>query len=275
MDQQLTTIVTGVIMLLIGILVSFFIREPMERLRKRLSDKREDEWNRRKRIEKETRTRARFRVTQLCDPTIPFDFSSILKEQNRLQDIIQFEIDDFRKYPTQDEVSELKRLNSKKEFLQKTGDILALKKGETWQGLSDSLPDPHYKGLRELIITNIPLPGNFYGWNSKDRTLLIVSIYPVIQFFPNDGKPTIEDFIIRMSQRMTIFSIIPNLNPKQVHIETSTGCLFDFNVLLRGVVDVVKSPDICPSCGVSIVKQGGDEFYENLKEWLMKAPATH
>ena len=57
MDQQLTTIVTGVIMLLIGILVSFFIREPMERLRKRLSDKREDEWNRRKRIEKEIRTR--------------------------------------------------------------------------------------------------------------------------------------------------------------------------------------------------------------------------
>jgi len=272
MNQQLTTIVTGVVMLLIGILVTFFFGEPIGRLRKRLSDKREAKWIRKERIDIKTRARPRLRVTQLCDPDTPFDFSSILKEQNRLQEIVQFEIDDFRKYPTSDEVSELKRLESKKEFLQKTGDILAQKRGETWQGITDRLPDPDFKGLRELIITNIPLPGNFYGWNSKDRTLLIISICPVIQFFPNDGKPTIEDFIIRMSQRMTIFSIIPNLNPEKVHIQTSTGCLFDFNVLLRGVVDVVKSGDICPSCIECIRKQRGDEFYENLDQWLKIAP---
>jgi hypothetical protein len=271
-NSQLVDILTDALKLIAGILIGFLIGEPLKRLGQRLFNKREEQWDRGDRVDKVTHARPLFRVTQLCMPGSPFDFTSLLKEQNRIQNVVHFEVDDFRRYPLPEEAAELQNQASKKTFLDQAGAILARSHGEAWQGLSDQLPDPHYKGRRDLVLTNIPLPGNFYAWNSKDRNLLVISIASVNPLFPRDGKPTIEDFVLRMTQRMTIFALISSLDPLQAHGELSSGCLFDFNILLRGVVDVVKNPYICPACGALIRRQRGDEFYEELSEWIEKAP---
>ena len=271
MNEQLTEIVVDALKVIISFLLGSFFGEPVKRIGQRLWNKREEIWERRDRVSQKTQPRPKFRVTQLCNPKAPFDFSSVLKEQNRKQDIVLFEMDDFRRFPELDEVVELRSLESKKDFLDRVGALLARMRGETWQGLSDRLPDIPFKSRREFVITNIPIPGNFYGWNAKDRNFLLISTAPVAQFFSVEGEPTIEDFIVRMAQRMTVFSLIPSLDPMTVHAGTSAGCLFDFNILLRGVVDIVREPVICPTCAESIVQDRGDEFYERLDSWI-KSP---
>ena len=273
MNEQLTEIVVDALEVIIGILIGFFFGEPIKRFGQRLLNKREEVWDRKARVAMETQQRPRFRVTQLCDPKSLFDFSSVLKEQNRIQEIVLFEVDDFRRSPGLDKISELKNLRSKKDFLDRVGAMLAQMRGEMWRGVSDRLPNRHFEGRRDLIITNIPIPGNFYGWNSKDRNFLLISTAPIAQFFSVEGGLTIEDFIVRLAQRMAVFSLAPSLDPMTVHADTSAGCLFDFNILLRGVVDVVKKPDICPTCAASIAKDQGDEFYERLSAWIKSAPS--
>ena len=252
--EVITYAVTSIVSLLIGVLIS-------ERFKKW--------WRRRERLHDLLEPKIKFRVTHISDPEAPaIDFSPKLKEQNRQQNTFLFEFEDFMRGPTLEDVSELKRTNSKRNFVDKIGRILACARGGVWKGLTDKSPYKRFKGRRDLVLTNIPLPDNYYGWNSKDRTILVISIAPILHFFSGEGKPTVDDFIVRMAQRMVIFSAVPSIDPKQAHVQTSVGCLFDFTVELRRVVDVVRTPYICPDCLSQILRDRGQDFTVRVLKWL-------
>jgi len=116
-NSQLVDILTDALKLIAGILIGFLFGEPLKRLGQRLFNKREEQWDRGDRINKVTQTRPLFRVTQLCMPGNPFDFSSLIKEQNRIQRVVHFEVDDFRRYPLPEEAAELQIRSAKKLFL--------------------------------------------------------------------------------------------------------------------------------------------------------------
>lgn len=273
MNDQFTGILFDTLKVLIGILLGVIIGDPIKRVSQRFWDKWEKKRDNKNKAKEKTRPRPKFRVTQLCESDKLFDFSSVFKEQNRNQDIVLFEVDDFRRSVRFEEAVELKKIKTLTGFLEKVSALLAQMRRETWQGLSDRSPDIHFTGRREIIITNIPLPRNFYGCNSKDRNFLLISTAPVSPLFSLKDGPTIEDFIMRMTQRMTIFSIVPSLVPKNIHSGTSTGCLFDFTILLQGVVDVVKKPYICQTCRTNIIEEQGLAFYEQLSSWMKLIPS--
>lgn len=124
------------------------------------------------------------------------------------------------------------------------------------------------------MITNVPLPGNYYGWNTRDRILLVISIAPMLNLnlFPIEQRPNMNDFIIRMIQRMAVFAVIPSLNPKETHTESSKGCLFDFTIELKNVVNVVKTPFICHDCRTSIKRSQDMDFFHEIDDWIHEAP---
>jgi hypothetical protein len=264
MNEILPEILAGTATLVIGMILGALLGEPLKRLGKRLSDRRE----RSRRIRARTRARPRFRVTQLCDSASLFDYSSMFKEQNHLQNLVQFDVDDFRRIPLPEELEELGGIESKRSFLERVACILAHDRGEVWQGLGDAPPDSDDVRPKDLVVTNIPLPGNFYAWNSRDRRFLLVSTAPVSDLFPSAGGANLGDFVERIAQRLTVFALVPELDPSELHLELAGGCLFDFNVLLRSVVDVVERPGLCPECGRVIAKSRGGAFYEGVTRWI-------
>jgi hypothetical protein len=213
-----------------------------------------------------------FRITHLtAADAYPIDFSTRIKEQNAHQKLFKFEVKRAITL-TNEEEAKLKGLMRKKDFVETVGHILAHYRNEPWEGLVDRFPDAKDKNPRDIVLTNVPLPGNFYGWNSKDRTFLVISIAPVLNFFQKDERPNLDDFIIRMLQRMATFAVVPGLNPKRTHIDVGTGCLFDFTVELKRVVDVVKISHICSDCLISIKRSQGHKFTVKLNNWIKATP---
>lgn len=207
-----------------------------------------------------------FRIVHLnkAEDDHSMDFSTKIKEQNALQGLFRFEVENV-KILTHEEYSELRGLMSKKDFIEAIASILSYT-------LVNRHPNIKDKKTRKIVLTNVPIPGNFYGWNSMDRTLLVISIAPILKLFPVEERPNLDDFIIRMLQRMATFSVVPSLNPKRTHIEVCRGCLFDFTVELKRVVDVVRIPFICSDCWKLIERDQGAKFVAELKNWIEAAP---
>jgi len=221
------------------------------------------------------RPRFKFSVIQLQDPEAPpFTFSQRLKVQNARQTLFAFEFEELLRAPTPAEIADLKRTDSKRDFVEKVGRFLADARGERWTGLSDSPANKRFKGCRDLVITNLPLPGNYYGWNSKDRTLLVISTAPAQYVLSPAGRLTVEDFVARITQRMAVFAVTPRLDPRREHASKSLGCLFDFTLFLSRVVEILESCNICADCCRSIAQDRGNEFALRVRNWVEDQPLT-
>ena len=91
---------------------------------------------------------------------------------------------------------------------------MARTRDEKWEGLDRALPNGCIKEPRDLVITDIPIPGHYYGWNSLDRKLLVISIASIKQFFPEDGELPMRNFVSTISKRMAVFPSVPGLDPR-------------------------------------------------------------
>ena len=276
------TLVNWIMGPVIGLIIGLLF-EPAKRYVKRKLDERDEKRKICVEMDSATRKRPNFKITQIIDPEAPsIDFSSVLKKQNQLQNLVRFSIDEFLRYPAAGALSELKLLSqtpvkqkgSKKAALGILASIVTKIGNRQWMGFSDKPPGKEIDTERNLIVTNIPLPDRFFAWNSRDRTWLVISTASVLRFFLEEDKPGIRDFVVRIMQRMTVFALVPELDPIHTHVGTAEGCLFDFNVRLEGIADVVASPDVCPVCARAIKEEQSAEFLNGLLEWLKKTPAA-
>ncbi len=252
------TVLKEILLTTVGIFVGFFIYEPLKK------------WLKRKKIVYNMgKDRTRIRVHQLCNPDLPpFDFSPQCTKQNGLQNTFEFAIDEAKIELNTEAIKSLREAKGKKEFTSLIGEILAHARSEKWTGLKNSPPQSQLDIPRDLVITNFPIPGNFYAWNSVGRTLLLVSIRSVEHLFPEGENFTITDFVSRMLQRMAIFSVVPDLDPRKTHRKFSLGCLFDFTDQLNRVLNLIENPYLCPNCQRLIAKSQGDHFSLEVRNWL-------
>ena len=202
-EKVLTLIITGVV----GVIIGFFVKDPLGR------------WlERRREITRVTKQRIKIRVYQLLDPAgSAFDFAQSVTEQNREQDMFLFSVGHPDLAPSADEIRALRQAEGKKAFIGQIWQILTRTRGEKWEGVDQALPKTCIRESRDLVLTDIPIPGHYYGWNSHDRKLLVISISSVKQFFPVDGELPMGSFVGTMAKRMAVFSSVPELDPRATH----------------------------------------------------------
>jgi hypothetical protein len=263
MDPQLPgQIIFAVISGIIGLLVGTILGEPLQRWWQNWLDMKTE-------IANILSPRYRFNVLQLQDPNAPeFNFSRRIKDQNDCQRLFLFEIEESLRAVSGEAVTKIADTNSKKSFVDNVGRLLADARNESWNGLSDKPSDKRRNRRRDIVITNLPLPGNFYGWNSKDRTLLVISTAPSQYILEPGGELTVDDFVVRILQRMAVFAITPRIDPRRDHIRKSVGCLFDFTVFLSNLGDILGNCNICPDCCRLIAQDHGDYFALRVREWV-------
>lgn len=266
-DQLVMEAIEPLIILIIGFLFGIIINPVKKHLKER--DLYEEIFE---------KPKYKFRITHLISSyTDPIDFSTCIKEQNAHQRLFKFEVERVRTLTKEEDDMLSGKMSKKsdfgkKDFLELVGEFLTNERNESWKGLDDKLPNPKDKKSRDLVLTNVPIPGNFYAWNSMDRALLVISTVSIFSLFKKEKRPNLDDFVVRMLQRMTTFAIVPDLNPISTHTEVCSGCLFDFTVELKQVVDVVRIPFICQDCAESIKKSQGIKFANKLKKWNEEAP---
>lgn len=256
--EVLTVVIIGAV----GVLVGFFVRDPLKH------------WlERRRKIKTLTKQRIEIWVYQLLDPAAPAtDFAQSVKEQNSEQNLFLFSVGYPDLKPSPEEIKALRQAEGKRAFIEKIGQVVARARGEKWEGLDKPLPGGCIKEPRDLVITDIPIPGYYYGWNSFDRKLLVISVASIKQFFPEDGEIPIGSFVATIAKRMAVFSSVPGLDPRATHSRWSVGCLFDFTIQLKRVTDVVARPYICPACASTIAKCCGTEFALDARKWVEGRP---
>lgn len=257
MGELAQNILVGVVSGVGVVLLGFFVKEP---LRKWLERRRE--------LKRYTRPRIRIQVHQLDNPKgASLDFAQVATDQNSAQDLFVFHVSDAEPALTPKQLRALTEKEGKKAFIEKFGQIVARAQRREWRGADRTLADGCIKESRDLVITNLPIPGNYYGWNTLDRRLLVISTASVKQFFTEDGVLPIESFIEVMLKRMAVFSTVSKLNPSADHSATSIGCLFDFTIELKRVEGLVAKPYICPSCYRIIAECCGTPFASKAKKW--------
>lgn len=255
-------LILSILSALFGLLAGVLVGEPLKRAWGHWLDARVM-------IGELIRPRFKFTIIHLRDPELEaFDFSRRLKDQNGRQGMFSFEFEEVLRPPTGKEIADLRGTKSKRDFLEKVGNYLAAARGASWTGLTNNLPNKRFKGNRDLVITNLPLPDNFYGWNSKDRTLLVISTAPADLSIPPGSTVTVEDFVIRIIQRMTVFAVAPSLDPGRDHVRKSLGCLFDFTLALSSMSEILETCIICTDCYRLIAQDRGAEFTLQVRKWV-------
>jgi hypothetical protein len=247
-------IVSGIGVVLLG----FFVKEPLRR------------WlERRQELMHDTKPRMEIRFHQLDHPkNANPDVAQVAIAQNSRQELFVFHVSDADLTLSPKQLRALSKNEGKKAFIEAIGQIIAESQGRHWAGADGTLADGCFKGPRDLVVTNLPIPGNYYGWNTVDRRLLVISTASVEQFFTEGEGVPIRAFVGVMLKRMAVFSSVSELDPSAVHSVTSIGCLFDFAIQLKRVKDVVARPYICPSCQRVIAECCGTVFASNTKKWI-------
>lgn len=117
----------------------------------------------------------------------------------------------------------------------------------------------------DLVITSFHLPGNFYSWNNRDRTGIVISHGKIEQIFNADPQ-SIQAMIIRVMQRMLIYAMhIPGL---EAH-EATRGCVFDFTVDIRDLKNSIEINYLCRHCEKIIsADEKGRSVLKQLNKWI-------
>lgn len=195
------------------------------------------------------------------------DFAPVVTAQNAAQNLFSFQVDDFSLTLTPAELRELESTDNKKAFMGVLAGALARARA--------AAPDAQ-RAVRgpapiDLVLTNVPLPGYFYAWQTPDRRLVVVSTASVGHLFKTEGVPNLGDFVVRMCQRMALFADVSELEPREDHLDKSVGCLFDFTVRLERVVPVVAQPFLCHECLGLLEGSKGTSFAHTAEDWVVKS----
>lgn len=95
------------------------------------------------------------------------DFSAEIQNLNQMQNLFLFQIEDIRIPVTDNDVRELQDAETPKTFLKSLRRLLTRTRGEPWDGVDEKATKTDRRRPRDLLITNFPIPGNFYGWEFK------------------------------------------------------------------------------------------------------------
>ncbi|PIE40871.1 MAG: hypothetical protein CSA49_06300 [Gammaproteobacteria bacterium] len=115
-----------------------------------------------------------------------------------------------------------------------------------------------------LAITNLPFPKNYYTWNTKDKTGIVIGIRSLNALF-NDAPQKVDMIVIRIIQRMLVFS--KNIDGLVAH-ENTRGCLFDLTPRLTDMQFSAENTYICSQCKNAILKECGAEYFAEIDTWV-------
>ncbi len=211
-------------------------------------------------IETLNKKKKRFKIFLISCEICTDDFKKILLEQNRRQNLFQFELANWELWAGHEASTQALmnlQTNSKLRFCEAFEEEIDKYYSSTSQN-SDSITN--------IVITDIMFPQNFYTWNTKSKRTLVIGIRTLSELFENEAK-TVCKIILRIVQRMTIYSeSIKNLN---VHDETR-GCLFDFTRLLTDLQYSIDHTFICKQCETAILVGNDGQYLKSLNLWLDK-----
>ena len=242
-------------MLVAGALLGFYVRDPLNRLLKR-------------RQEVIDATRARFTIQVIPLSLAPAlrDLSGTITRENGRQGLFEFAFDESPPRPRGAELEALENAPGKRGFTEAVSRICEA--GGELVGGGPGSPSGRFEVRRGVVITGVPIPGNFYAWNTPNRGLLMISTASVEGIIAQHEDVSLDDFVVRIVQRMAIFSVVPELDPLRTHVRYSKGCIFDFTVYLDRIPDLLREPRICPDCQQLIAKAQGDRFAIEAREWV-------
>ena len=127
--------------------------------------------------------------------------------------------------------------------------------------------EPFPPGGINLAITELPVPLNYYTWNTRDRKGVVIGIRALQSLFENDPD-MVRKIVVRVAQRMLLYSLqIPGL---QTH-EVTKSCLFDFTEKITDIQFSVNDPGLCQPCKASIRDNKGKLFFEAVNAWLQNS----
>lgn len=246
--------------LVVGTLFGLFVKEPLSR------------WlDKRRQLKKLIKKGIVVNVHQLWESTPVGEYSGLVTDENKGQRLFEFRVPLSALVPSKESLASLRNAAGKRDFIETVSSLLA----GAGAGGSGAVDAPLGKGSlltpRDVVLTDIPIPGNYYGWNTADRSVLVISTSSVSQFFGGKGQSSISAFFRIMLMRMSIFSTVTELDPRINHSDNSRGCLFDFTIRLQDVQALVRRPFICPACLRLIAGCCGTDFSLQAKEWVEAA----
>lgn len=255
-QRMLDSVFKEVFAVIVGVLVGFFVRDPLKGALARWQQSRE-------------RSRKRIDVDVMgleVDELLP-NLSGVVTGENHRQSTFEFAYVEAQLAPTKKEARILEDAPGKKEFVE-TVAAIAARAGKDEFSTDEGAPSGDRDLPRAVVVTAYPLPGNFYAWNTRNRRLLVISTASVEEIIEEEDGIELADFVVRILQRMVIFSTVPTLDPLRTHTEQTRGCLFDFTIFLAGVVDLIRQPGICPRCHRAIAEAQGDRFALAVDAWV-------
>ncbi len=199
------------------------------------------------------RFRMFFILCNSCSTELKFE----IIRQNQFQDLFEFEFADWDMwYGHQVAEERLRALNTQSK--------LVFVNAFEAEMQTYNLEKGHGDGMTNIAITNRPFPQNYYTWNTKGKTGIVIGVNSLSKIFEDRNRVYIHS-LIRVLQRAVLFSLsIPNLKS---HPQT-LGCLFDFTEKLENVQYSASSSFLCNDCKTTIVNQYGNDFFDSLINWL-------
>jgi hypothetical protein len=118
-----------------------------------------------------------------------------------------------------------------------------------------------------LAITEMPVPANYYTWNTRDRRGIVIGINSLRTIFESDPQK-VNKLILRVAQRMLIYAL--HARGLKAHKDTR-GCLFDYTEYLPDISLSIEETYFCAHCKNLLIQDKGQAMFENLNAWITDA----
>ncbi len=249
----LIPVVTGVV----AVVIAFFVKDPVRR------------WlEKRRELGQHTRSRISVEIHQVFTRTPGSDYAGLITGQNSEQNLFSFAVPMWIVEPSSGDLRSFREADGKLGFMKAVAGLLTnAQKGGKYDVYAP-LPGGRIDTPKQLVVTDIPIPGNYYAWNTPNRELLVISTASVEPFFGGVDQHSISDFVETMLVRMAVFSVVSQLDPSADHLDSSVGCLFDFTIELKRTQAVVSKPFICHDCQGRIASCCGVDFSLEVRKWV-------
>lgn len=257
MDIFIKYLLVPVVAGVVAVVIAFFVKDPLRR------------WlEKRRRLVPLTKSRISVEMHQYFTKSPGGDYAGLFTGQNSEQNLFSFAVPMRMAEPTSNDIRSLWEADGKLGFMRALAGLLtdAQKGGE--YDVYAPLPNGCIDSPKQFVVTDIPIPGNYYGWNTRNRELLVISTASIEPYFGGVDQHSISDFVETMLMRMAIFSVVSELDPSTDHFDKSVGCLFDFTIELKRTQATVSKPFICHDCQSRIKSCCGVNFSDEVNNWV-------
>jgi hypothetical protein len=228
----------------------------------------------------------------LGDKSLQDRWTSFLLRQNQIQQIFQFELGYLGGYENNTFVSSFREtrehLNSiatvsLRQFIKEHEEVLSRFELPTYN--KENKYKINEKDIIRIVVTEKQLPKKYYLWGHfkgkeawedpyKPDKFWVMSLAALNE--PRaDADLTAEQSLVRIIQRASVLSIIPDLHHNETH-----GCLFDITILLQHARYFISNAYICERCRSEILKANEipegrrTEFLNAVQKWLQDTSAV-